>query len=58
MVEQAMKEITALNLIMTNNKTTPLHELKLTETLGDSDICDNNRHGEHRVLRIIAALLL
>lgn len=57
MVEQAMKEIRALQLIMTNNKTTPLHELKATETLEDSDICDNDRRG-YRVLRIIAALLL
>ena len=53
-----MKEIAALNLIMTNNQITPLHELKLTETLEDSDICNNNRRGEHRVLGIIAALLL
>lgn len=44
-----MKEITPLHLIMTNNKTTPLHELKATETLENSDICDNDRRGEYRV---------
>lgn len=32
-----MKEITTLNLIMTN-KATLVHELKVTETLEDSDM--------------------
>ena len=50
-----MKETTILNLIMTNKAT--LHELKVTEILEDSDICDNNRSGEHWMDRIIAALL-
>lgn len=52
-----MKEITTLNLIMTN-KATLAHELKVTETLEDSDICDDHRSGVQRMVRIIETLLL
>lgn len=45
-----------LNLIMTK-KATLVRELKVTETLEDSDICDNHRPGVHRMVRIVGALL-
>lgn len=55
-VEEAMKEIMTRNLIMTN-KATLVHELLVTETLEDSDICDNHRSGVQWMVGVTEILL-